>query len=176
MANGAFLVAEPSFVDILVDDPRVQFLRYSRYCIAILWFSLFTSTDMRIRILDDLEGVTHHLPVLFTETEKARARVAARRGSFLRHFPDECSAYYDAWQTLIDGVGEQYLELEGLEIFGLSPETYQEVLLLNLRAYEEDDLDGWRNLIEQAGLDFDEEQAMAITGGLDIEEELIGYD
>lgn len=153
------------------NDPSAPFtekdelVAEAKYMLPILWCSLYAQEDICTRIdhwseqrIDGTEE--QHVasyPVLLTSLETAQRRAIERRAVFFAHVPARLDNMYNEWVRILDGLVAPFLRVNTGELWSLmKPEVFDEMLRQCVRAFEENRLEDWRTLIEQAPhLEFD---------------------
>jgi hypothetical protein len=129
--------------DALTDDAHAGIWREAKNIIPVLWFSLFSAADMRARREPDPDSqVTIEFPILSAPTALARDRAAV----FARRMPD-AGWHYARWLEALAAIERPIIQLQALELWSLSPETFGDELLACTRAWDEDRDEDWDVLL-----------------------------
>ncbi len=160
MASQVFLVGSAA------DDPNVRYdgdgpiVAVSNYVLPVFWCAAFATDDMRARRRSGADvgadtGVASY-PVLLTSLAEAKKRAVWRRPLVFEYLPASLERVYDEWLALLDGIDAPYILVDTLELAGLlDPIEFGQLLSSCVRAFEQDRLDDWDELLGQAGINLE---------------------
>ncbi len=160
MAAQAFLVGSET------DDPNVRYdgagpiVAVSAYVLPVFWCGAFATDDMRARRRSgagaSADTGAASYPVLLTSLAEAKKRAVWRRPLVFEYLPASLEHVYDEWLALLDSIDAPYILVDTLDLAGLlDPMEFGQRLSSCVRAFEQDRLDDWDELLGQAGINLE---------------------
>ncbi len=159
MVGRVFLVgSEADDPSVRYDDERI--VAVSDYALPVFWCGAFSTDDLRAcRRSGTNAGAntgTTSYPVLLTSLAEAKKRAIWRRPVVFEYLPASLQPVYDEWLALLDGVDAPYILVDTLGLAGLlDPVELGQLLASCVRAFEQDRLDDWDELLGQAGINLE---------------------
>lgn len=111
-------------------DHTTQVLCGASYVVPVFWLCCFDESDVRYI---DADGT--RVPLLFTETARARQRCAQRAPRVLDTFAAHADLW-PKWLALLNGCEFTHLTADGYEVWAMDPAEFERDLLLALRWFE----------------------------------------
>lgn len=187
MTNRAFLIAKDTdavsshdydedednqdeYDDEATERAAMEILAASGIYVPLLWLSLFKQEDVRSLALGDEQFL---IPV--TTTAKAK-QLLIERQTTLREL---CALYSEGltgWNQLIESINATHIRLEGIEIWGLSPEQYVAELPAAIRWFDSKDANDFAKLLDLIGAESNSTiEHLRPTAGQSMKTMLHGY-
>jgi len=159
------VAAQVFLVGSEADDPNVRYdgagpiVAVSTYVLPVFWCGAFSTDDMRARRRSgagagaDRDAASY--PVLLTSLAEAKKRAVWRGPLVFAYLPASLEHVYDEWLALLDSIDAPYILVDTLELAGLDPVELSQRLSSCVRAFEQDRLDDWDELLGQAGINLE---------------------
>lgn len=150
MANHPYLLLNWS------GDPDEEFDPYNvaasaNWFYPVLWFSIFSLSDLIPAVCTSDEGETFKYLSLLTPVDIARDRAVQRKDLLFSWFPRTIEPFYQQWLDLLAGIEAPFIHFNTVEIWIMSDDERSErELRTYIRAFEENEQDAWMELLEQA--------------------------
>ncbi|MEO0476785.1 MAG: hypothetical protein AAF085_12585 [Planctomycetota bacterium] len=164
MANRSFLVANASNTPAEFGEEgqlnygEDEILVAASYGVPVLWLVLFNEADIRQH---EIDGETISSPVI--ETKLALERFKRRRSLLESTFSNYTMAI-EEWSQLLNSLSEPHIKIDGIEIWEMGPEEYEEKLVAAIRWFETNDGNDFDQLLQVTGLPYDKASASIESG------------
>ncbi|MBL9165463.1 MAG: hypothetical protein JNL18_22245 [Planctomycetaceae bacterium] len=113
--------------------------------IPLLWLSIFEESDLQHVVEDG-----NRIPAMLTTVQLAKDRLKARQAILKRALPENTKQLTE-WKKLISKIPHKFVTVDGLEVWGLDPESYEASLVPAVRWFSSnaaDDLEALQSLSE----------------------------
>lgn len=169
MANRAYLVGgntnEPLGPESECDH-TTQVLCGASYVVPLFWLCCFDESDIRHI---DIDG--ERVPLLFTDTTRARQRCAQRAARVLDTFAAHADLW-PKWLALLNGCEFAHITADGYEVWAMDPPAYERDLPCALRWFDTSAPDDRAALFRMASIEQYDPVRRAILHQHDEEPEL----